>query len=205
MSQALGNKLLCLKCLRESNNSFFIAWQFVPYMSIISKCIRYFIDVVVMSFVHESISSCDLTTQLGILPLSPLRDHSFCQELMTQKHGETTNYHNHNNEPQTYYIHKQAIIEVGNMLQPQIKKTTNYNKHKPQKLFLLGDVMHLPKIWLSWVRDCFPTLLSRLKGYMDIDSGWWHRKIFCSRNKWTHLALQPNNMNFNFIKQYILH
>ena len=30
-----------------------------------------------------------------------------------------------NNEPQTYYIHKQAIIEVGNMLQPQIKKT-NY-------------------------------------------------------------------------------
>ena len=95
LSQALGNKLLCLKCLRESNNSFFIAWQFVPYMSIISKCIRYFIDVVVMSFVHESISSCDLTTQLGILPLSPLRDHSFCQELMTQKHGETTNYHNH--------------------------------------------------------------------------------------------------------------
>ena len=51
-----------------------------------------------------------------------------------------------NNEPQTYYIHKHAIIEVGNMLQPQIKKTTNYKKHKPQKLFLLGDVMHLPKI-----------------------------------------------------------
>ena len=110
-----------------------------------------------------------------------------------------------NNKPQTYYIHKQAISEVGNMLQAQIKKTTNYNKHKPQKLFLLDDVMYLPKIWLSWVRDCFPTLLSRLKGYMDIDSGWWHRKIFCSRNKWTHLALQPNNMNFNFIKQYILH
>ena len=52
-----------------------------------------------------------------------------------------------NNEPQTYYIHKQAIIEAGNMLQPQIKKqTTNYNKQKPQKLFLLDDVMYLPKI-----------------------------------------------------------
>ena len=34
-----------------------------------------------------------------------------------------------NNEPQTYYIHKQAIIEVGNMLQPQIK---NYKLQQAQ-------------------------------------------------------------------------
>ena len=35
-----------------------------------------------------------------------------------------------NNEPQTYDIHKQAIIEVGNMLQPQIKK--NYKLQQAQ-------------------------------------------------------------------------
>ena len=35
-----------------------------------------------------------------------------------------------NNEPQTYFIHKQAIIEVGNMLQPQIKK--NYKLQQAQ-------------------------------------------------------------------------
>ena len=43
-------------------------------------------------------------------------------------------------------------------------------------------------MWLFWVSDCFLTLLSGLKGYMDIDSGWWPHKIFCSWNKWIHLA-----------------
>ena len=43
-----------------------------------------------------------------------------------------------NNEPQTHYIHKQAIIEVGSILQPQIKKLQITRKHKPQKLFLPG-------------------------------------------------------------------
>ena len=48
-----------------------------------------------------------------------------------------------NNEPQTYYIHKQAIIEVG-----KYATTTNKKKYKLQQAQTteIVDVMYLPKI-----------------------------------------------------------